>query len=296
MKKLDIKTPVDISNIDKLKSEAYDRIISDPIVHKYIKENEIPLSFVNDNLGLFLRMEQENKPCLKCKGYQFCKKEQVLKGYITYVESDESISYKKCSHYEDFLKIADSYVYRDFPDEDVFIESRDLNLIDPATKSLVLNVSKALKNNESLYISSKESLEIVSKVLIWATNQTLKTEHKVAFINASSLRDKIETLNHFDKDKYFEFENKIKTVDVLIINGLGNEESSNLSNFFKYTYLMDLFSYRQQHGLLTFVSSYYSLKELKEVYSGYNLKSKTDLLIKKINEHVKEIVFNSLLK
>lgn len=295
MKKLNIKSPINFNNknIDKIKSSVSDRIYQDPIINKYIKENEIPLSFVNDNLALFLRMHEENKACLNCKGYLSCPKSELEKGYLTFVDADENIYYEKCKYYEDFLDKISKYIYHDFNDCYTTLKFNDLNIKDSMSSMLATKISNALITNKSLYVFSKESIDIINRFFIASVNSYLKGGKKVAYIRSSTLKEKFERLNRFETDKYFDKFNELLNVDILVIEGLGNEESS---NFYKYSFLLDLLTYREKNHLLTFISSYYSLKELKEVYGGYNLTSKTNLLISKINELVEEVSFNTLVR
>ena len=295
MKRINIKTPINFLNndIEKIKSSVSDRIYQDPIINKYIKENEIPLSFVNDNLALFLRMHEENKPCLNCKGYLSCPKSDLEKGYFTFVDADENIYYEKCKHYEDFLTKISKYIYHDFDDEYINLTFQDLNFKDFQISRLIKKIKKSIDNSTSLYVHSKDSISIINKIYIATINGQLNNSKKVAYIRSSTLKEKFERLNRFETDKYFDKFNELLNVDILVIEGLGNEESS---NFYKYSFLLDLLTYREKNHLLTFISSYYSLKELKEVYGGYNLTSKTNLLISKINELVEKVSFNTLVR
>ena len=292
MKELKISSPVKLNNIDKLKSEAYDKIMNDKIVRAFIKEKEIPLSFVNDNLGLFLRMVEENEPCATCKSFQDCKKVNLQKGYLTFVDADETIYYEKCKYYKQFLEIANLYQYKDFPDEKIFLNYRQSDLVDQPTRTMYVMILKSILENHSLYISSKENMDLLTDLLISGVNSSIKNK-KVIYINSTNLKDKADRYNKYEQDKFFKLKDDVFNADILVIDSLGSEGNS---EFYKYSFLMDLLTYRNAHHSTTFISSYFDIDQLQEVYSGYNLMNKTKLLIEKIKEYFEIIKFETILR
>ena len=292
MKELKITAPVEISDIDKLKSEAYDKIMADKIVRKFIKEHDIPLSFLTDNLGLFLRMVEENEPCCNCKGYQFCKKVNLQKGYLTFVDSDETIYYEKCKYYKQFLEKADLYLRRDFEEDKIFLNYDSNDVKDPASKSMYYIIIDCIIKKQNLYVSSKENMDTLTDLIISAVNKTIDKK-KVAFVNAVNLKDEVERYNRYDQDKLFKLKEELFNCDILVIDSLGSE---NNSEFFKYSFLIDLITYRNTHHLNTIISSYFNLDALEEVYGGYNMRNKTKLLMDKIKENFQIKEFQTILR
>ncbi|MBR2998949.1 MAG: ATP-binding protein [Mycoplasmataceae bacterium] len=124
--------------------------------------------------------------------------------------------------------------------------------------------------------------------LMTLANYSINKEKSVIFVNSSELYDYMKKNVEKNNDLNSYIIDKLKNVDVLIIDDIGNEKQS---NWFLFSILYPIFTYRYNEEKIVCFSSIFSLLNLKK----YWLKSKeldsikVERLIDKINSLTNQI-------
>ena len=110
-----------------------------------------------------------------------------------------------------------------------------------------------------------------------------KMNVNTAIAKASDLFNNLASYDHSIVNEALEILEKIKNVPILFLTELGFEKKNTI---IKDTYLIPFLMSRQGKGKITFISSFYSINELGDLY--YKDRKSKELLSNTLNKIVEE--------
>ena len=284
-------TELEKSDMAQLRQEAKQKILANPFAIKVIDEQHVPESALMSNLSEFLRLCEENEPCLTCKSLASCPK--YMKGQqadLLHVGVNViDLIYHACQFKQAYDKYAQYYVYHDFDDDWMQVRLDDL-IINADRKCLIRGFTELLTGKcQSLYIFGKLGLG-KSYTCVALCNEFAASlgKGKVAYVNtrkiAGTLRD---MLFNKENDQFAAIMGQLKVVPLLVLDDIGSEK---ITDWSKEDFVYEVVVARQQKKLATIFTSDFSLAELQKLYDG---KEKNDLknerLFNVLRNYTKEI-------
>lgn len=258
---------------EKIRQEVMTRVLSSKSGSDFIKINKLNTEQIDDNLGTVKRMVDDLAVCEPCTSFHTCPKD--VKGYQIRLDTTSGkyfeVEYVKCSKLLEFERVANHYVYKQFPNQ--WIENRLSNLASNNYRAPLIKLSADLLTEriKSLYIYGKSGLgkSFISAAI---SNEFIEIKSgKVAFVNAHDLIEELRNLVYEDKPNYLLKVKELELVDLLIIDDLGNEK---ITEWSKEEVIFPLIEARLKTNKAVVVNSDYSLQELKALYAKDSIKAK----------------------
>ncbi|UWD34833.1 ATP-binding protein [Mycoplasma cottewii] len=279
-----------------------------PITDEVLLKNQDIL----DDFLLFYKECDINKECV-----QNPKGNQVN---IVFENGRFYIQNTACVHklqQQELDKIINNYLYTDFDVKDFSIVAKDyyfseltnqeFNLLTNNEKKEKAKILKyALENQKKgnykgiyLYGAPGVGKTYIFKIL---ANTFASKDYKVVFCTLRSVIDKVRRSFNATSKKGIEIVENLKNVDVLFLDDIGGE---NLSSWSRDDFLFEVLNYRMENKKMTFFTSNFSIKQLKE-----NLRIKTtnkkyadnidpsveDIKIERIVSRIKTLAFEKEIK
>lgn len=253
----------------KLKDELYQSLIKNKHVCAWLKRYDLPKAFIYDHTGKFSDWLKDVEKCDHCQGIAYCA--QKIKGQYMdlYMDKFLNVGIHRCDYFKEYEKDLSHGIY--------YIDSKlseaqlkiDLFTIDIDAESDEYAVSVAriinLIGNESpqkgLYLWGKPGVG-KSYLAAGVTNFYTKQKIRCAFVNVPKFIADLKMLFH----DHYAMEQKLmalRNVAVLVMDDIGGESVTAWS---RDDILLPLLDDRMEHHKLTFFTSNYNMKELKERY------------------------------
>lgn len=288
MQKINIRS-IRSKATEEYRHELAKEFINKKWVRDFLVKYELDEEYLIENLGTFIRVDDENKECEKCHGYASCPK--INRGFKTsYDPLNDEIMYVTCDKRNEYDIVANSYIRRDFYDDWVTKNMFDDFKINPQRKGIqmaLIQILNELTSNGLYLYGNPESGK--SFILATFANEMAKNGKKVAFVNVSSFLNELKNLFGTSNNEIEEKINDLMTVDFLVLDDIGGETFSAWSI---NDVLLKIIDHRNRVGLLTCYTSLYSLRKLEKEYATKT--SKATRLIQKIKAHSKELELVSL--
>ena len=271
MEKIKVNPP-EIDDIGKYRSNVYDRIMSDPDIHEFILQNHLDTDYIEENLTSFLRLLDENAPCHGCKGLDTCPK--VIKGYVSKIDLDHynDIVHSQCNYLIESEFIKSHFIRNDFDNAWMNVRLDQIG----SNPSRILILRKFMdrlqkKTSRGIYLYGGSGLG-KSYLMVALCNEFVHSlNQKVAFVNCRKVIDELRDKVINSKDEYVSLMEKLKKIDILVLDDLGAEKSTDWS---KDEVLFDILDTRSKANLFTFVTSEFSIPDLQELYGGNVIKNR----------------------
>ena len=274
--------------IEKNKGKVIDELLAKPFIRKKIEDLGITIEKFNEYLGYFVSYAEDYETCKYCKNLHNCNKEiKGMKMDIVLDEDGDLIrEFSICKYKEEEYKIKQNYIIRDFGDEylQANIESLDGRKGRIRLEKRICEID--LENSkEGIYVYGKSNSG-KSYPLIALCNSFVRRDKKCAFINVRDFIESLKSTFNTFGDEYNNLMNKVKNSDVLVLDALGDEK---ISEWVRDDVLSTILDYRYKNKLLTFVTSLYSIEEIKQLYydSGKNKSQSSKLKTEKFIEKIK---------
>ncbi len=277
-------------DIEKTKSKVIDELLSKPFIKEKVKKLNIDMKKFNDYLGYFLSYAEDYEMCKNCKELKTCKKE--IKGIKMDLVIDEygylSREYKLCEYQEEERKIKQNYLIKDFPDEynHISLDRLDGRIgrieLETALCSIEIGQTK-----QGIYAYGNPNTG-KSFPFIALCNSFVKNGVKCAFVDVKNFIESLKSTFNNSSGDYNELMDRVKNVEVLVLDGFGEEKAS---EWVRDDVLSTILDHRYKNKLLTFITSSYSLDEIKELYYDVS-KSKTNTNRLKTDRFIEKILQN----
>lgn len=272
--------------LNKRKSAIMDDLLSKKEIKDLVEKLDIGMEEFNYYLGYFVSYYEDKCFCKDCSNIEKCPKE--IKGMVLNLVKDENNSiereYTLCPNREEQRMMLKNYLIRDFSDELLKI---DLDNVENRKgrfkyekKLMEIDLDKA---DEGMYIYGGSNSG-KTYPLIALCNEFVKENKTCAFVEVKNFIDSLKSTFNNNKGNYDELMNTVKTVDVLVFDGLGEEKQS---EWVRDDVIGNVLEYRNKNHLLTFITSCFSIEEIEKLYnvskSNFDMgKIKTSKFIDKI--------------
>lgn len=262
------------AELEKLRSEAADELYHDVLISHILKKKGLDATFVDQNLSLLLRLKEEVKPCLTCPGIIKCPfKPRGIRRCIVEDDGLYDLGFERCPKTKDIQPLLDNYKVRNYPDEWLLLDlahlAKDAVSIEVSKKLLKINANP----KKGLYLRGKTGTG-KSYLMAALVNSLIKTYGMSAsFVNFSNYVDDCKRSlreSSYEPDFVDKTVNDLSEVDILVIDDLGREQSSEWTI---NQILFEILNNRMKKGKLTLITSQYTMGELMRIYGGMNIKN-----------------------
>ncbi len=254
------------SELMKAKSKIADELLAKKEIKDLIEKLNVSNEEFNEYLGYFLSYYEDRCSCKKCENIDKCSKE--ITGTIIKLSRDENGSivreYTLCSRKEQLRKMYSNYLIRDFNDELLKITLDNVENRKGRFKYEKMIMEIDLNSmEEGVYVYGPSSSG-KSYPLIALCNEYVSNNKKCAFVEVKNFIDSLKSTMNYNKDQYNDLMNKVKNVDVLVLDNLGEEKQS---EWVRDDVIGAILDYRNKNHLLTFITSCYSLDDISKMYN-----------------------------
>ena len=292
-----------MNKFDQIKN----KILENEHITKIIKKLNLNYAQIESGYDIFLKIieEQKNPENLEyITKVEIYDENTIIAISVPNSKLKEELKRKQFHLLDDITKLNESLIFENKSDKNKKEKTKlDKNIFYWEIKNLEKNDRlKALnwlaKNYIKLFIKDNIYTKGIylyggfgvgkTYFLMTLANYSINKEKSVIFVNSSDLYDYMKKNVEKNNDLNSYIIDKLKNVDVLIIDDIGNEKQS---NWFLFSILYPIFTYRYNEEKIVCFSSIFSLLNLKK----YWLKSKeldsikVERLIDKINSLTNQI-------
>lgn len=292
-----------MNKFDQIKN----KILENEHITKIIKKLNLNYAQIESGYDIFLKIieEQKNPENLEyITKVEIYDENTIIAISVPNSKLKEELKRKQFHLLDDITKLNESLIFENKSDKNKKEKTKlDKNIFYWEIKNLEKNDRlKALnwlaKNYIKLFIKDNIYTKGIylyggfgvgkTYFLMTLANYSINKEKSVIFVNSSELYDYMKKNVEKNNELNSYIIDKLKNVDVLIIDDIGNEKQS---NWFLFSILYPIFTYRYNEEKIVCFSSIFSLLNLKK----YWLKSKeldsikVERLIDKINSLTNQI-------
>ncbi len=255
--------------INNLKYKALNEIKNSKEFVDIINQFNLTDEEIMNAASKFLKVRDDKKSCLNCKGKCNKNPKQVQLDLVIYDNREIDIEFNTCDYYKRINELKKHYLYLDFPIEyleyDFSKELKD-NDYTNVRKKVLVKLIKILNDNVSkgLYIYGNNRIGKSFIAALFSKIYIEKTNKRVAFCNSSDLFQYLSDLNFSDKNALRESMESLIDVDLLVLDGFGNEYKS---DFVRDNYVYPLLISRLEKNKLTLITSNFKIQEIVDMYT-----------------------------
>jgi primosomal protein DnaI len=249
----------------KKKTSITDELLTKKEIKDIIKKLNVGMEEFDYYLGYFLSYYEDRACCKKCQNLDKCEKE--IKGTVLKLvrQDDNSLEreYTLCPKREEQRKIKNNYLIRDFNEEllNIDIDNMENKKGRFEYEKKIIGIDSA-NASEGMFISGPSSSG-KSYPLIALCNEFVKENKTCAFVDVKTFIESLK--NTFgDNKENTKLMDIVKSVDVLVLDNLGEEKQS---EWVRDDVVSTIIDYRLKNNSLTFITSCYTLGELEKMYN-----------------------------
>lgn len=283
-----MKVSVKTDKIKESKRLVKEELIDNPIIIKKMRDLNCSEKEFDDYLGYFLSYYEDKVCCDRCKNPKKCPK-QFDGIALDLYRSEFGIERKfsLCPARELERTIALNYQIRDFPNSYLSLTIED---IDTTYSRERTELEYAIFETDIEEITTSAGIFVYgpsgcgkSYPLIALCNEFVRDNKKCSYVETRNFLEALKN-NLNNKEEYFSLMAKVKEVDVLVLDNLGDEK---ISEWTRDDIISGILDYRIKNDLLTYITSSYTLEELVSLYEV----SKTNSEVGKIkaNKFIEKI-------
>jgi len=293
-----INLKYDNALLNKSNNETIDLINNNKDLKEYLISFNVSKDVILNSLPAIKRYYFNVSKCKNCDGLLNCKKEDKgISSYLSLTYDGKSLEDNlcPCKYLRVILNLLKNIQYCSYDRQDCFEKyyqvgkaiknnsNVDTSFVYLARLSYSLLKGKYTQDNfvKGLYLVS-ENLN-AENLFQGMTFLAAKMNVNTAIAKASDLFNNLASCDHSIVDEALEILEKIKDVPILFLTELGFEKKSTI---IKDTYLIPFLMSRQGKGKITFISSFYSINELGDLY--YKDRKSKELLSNTLNKIVEE--------
>ena len=262
-----MKVSVKMDKINESKRLVKEELIDNPIIIKKIKDLECTEKEFDEYLGYFLAYYEDKICCDKCKNPKKCPKQFDGIAMDLY-RSDFGIERKfsLCPSRELERTIALNYLIRDFSNTYLSLTIDDIDTSYSMERSAL---ERAIFETDIEDIQASDGIFVYgpsgsgkSYPLIALCNEFVRENKKCSYVETRNFLESLKNaLNN--KEEYFSLMSKVKEVEVLVLDNLGDEK---ISEWTRDDIISGILDYRIKNDLVTYITSSYTLEELVSLY------------------------------
>lgn len=236
--------------IDNIRKE----VLEDKEIKKFLQKNKITDQIFDINLPLFYQQKQANDICNACLGKKECQMDvYLMQSMLEYYHGNVNLKLVKCKYVdiinEDLLDMM--FFPKTYEDGEWYVSPKRKPIFD-AIAAYFANPKK----NKGFYIHGSFGTG-KTFILVKIARELTKKNIKVIFAYYPDLVRHIK--GSFANNGVEAIVNKLKNVDVLMLDDIGGE---NNSGYIRDEILGPILQYRMLGNMPTFMSSNYSMKDL----------------------------------
>ena len=283
-----MKVSVKTDKIKESKKIVKDELIDNPIIIKKMRDLNCSEKEFDDYLGYFLSYYEDKVCCDKSKHPKKCPT-QFDGIALDLYRSEFGIERKfsLCPARELERTIALNYLIRDFSNAYLSLTIED---IDTTYSRQRTELEYAIFETDIEDISTSAGIFVCgpsgcgkSYPLIALCNEFVRDNKKCSYVETRNFLESLKN-NLNNKEEYFSLMSKVKEVDVLVLDNLGDEK---ISEWTRDDIISGILDYRIKNDLLTYITSSYTLDELVKLYDVS--KTSSDVGKIKANKFIEKI-------
>lgn len=287
---------IDEKELKKIKNECFDRIIKDELILDIIRTNDIDVDFIKRHLYYFSAYLNDHKICSSCPGPSICKKKNShLCMDLTIDKKKDSVSfaYRVCKEERKISQVKKKFWLMQFENQCLYYSFKDcLKNFAFERHDVVKKMIEFVKNptEKGIYLSGDIGtgksfiLKLFSVYL--AKNENTKS---IIFVDCENEFKSLENCYNTTLEYFNFYLDQFKEVQYLFLDDLGKEFKN---DFVLSSILLPVVEYRLENHLPIFISSDYSLSEIKNAYSYISKNYKS---AKKLADMLSELVTETKL-
>lgn len=282
--------------IAKIQEKTLIEIKNDAFFRDFILQHALNDDEIIKSASKFIRFKEDNLKCQNCKGK--CQKglNQIQMNLVFDEDKREvDIEFNICDFYKKVNALKRMFYRIDFP-----IDYLEYDFKKELNNDFLLSRESVIKKLQSILVDdSKKGIFLtgnngIGKTFIFALFAKSFLENKkgsVAFCSSGDIFKEMSDLNFSDKNALNSLLNDLINVDLLVLDGFGDEYKS---DFVRDNYVYPLLSARLEKHKLTLFTSNFTIKEVVDMYTlSYSSKPKTKQLSVILYNLADEIVLSS---
>ncbi|QVK20555.1 ATP-binding protein [Mycoplasmatota bacterium] len=262
--------------------EIKKELLSNSVIDKLIRENNISNHEVESKLSELYRYVNEVTNCKGCRGLEECKMDIV--GFYPCLSADKSlinVEYKQC----DFYRVEYQRLKRKNQLVSMYMPRKDYVDFEPTKErgAIIDYITDFLQNDEymkGIYLHGKPG---VGKTrILTVTAKKVAKNKKVLFVNYPDfVREIKSSINEGTLESKVEY---LKNIEVLILDDFGDEGLS--SDWFRDEVLMPILQNRMSQKKPVFFGSNFSIKHLED---NFNSKVSDPVKVERLMERIRAV-------
>lgn len=293
-----IKLPkIDSDMLSSLQNKFLSEIKNEKMFDEFIKENNITDEEIKNSASKFLKVKEDKQKCVNCKGKCHKTPEKIQMNLVFDTETRlVDIDFSTCDFFKKINALKKEYLRIDFPLsylEYDYAKELTSNDFYKSRSQLIAKLNKILKENTSKGIFLKGNNKIGKSFImaLFSKKYLEKNNTKVAFCASDDIFKELMDLNFQDKDATRDLLNDLINIDLLVLDGFGNEYKS---DFVRDNFVYPLLASRFEKNKLTMFTSNFSIKDITDMYStNVASKPKAKQLSSLLSNMCEEVELNS---
>lgn len=283
----------------KAKEAKVKLLLKNPMIQKWKQTYQVDDAFIAAHSGRFQDYCDTLEKCKQCQGLDFCRQadqgnrlELVLDGMLQTIVVPCRYQQQKNEQFAHARK----YKQIDMPQDYLCVDISTLNMEQESNdyKMVVMQVMQLLMNenaNKGFYLWGKPGAG-KSYLAAGICNYYAKANHHVSFVNVPKLISDLKMMFH-DSLAMEEKINSICNVEILVLDDIGGESVTAWS---RDDILLPILDRRMEKKKLTFFTSNYRMKELKEKLALANGKQVEPMAAERILERISTLSCEIFIK
>lgn len=249
------------------KESAIQKLLSQPLVTNWIKDNKLPRSFIADNSQIFRKYVTNHLICVACSGATECKLSPKEYNQILVYNNHLDFALKPCRYsIKDKINHRNYFLRLDLP-ERWLLHGFD-NLTDTKNNKYRMTIKKI---NENLNKQPHKGLYLYGDVGVGKThllscvaNYYAKRKKWICFINMGMLSNRAK-MYISQPNLLEELMNDMMKCDILILDDVG---ASKMSEWIRDDWLNTVLNHRLERNKIVYISSNIDYQGLRKYFTS----------------------------
>ncbi len=243
-------------------------LLKDSRIQQFLNKNNKDEQFVRDNFSDLINWVNDIDRCRNCAGIEFCR--QPMRGKVRNIEIDETgyldDVYVSCRFMNEATRHMDhrnNYRFAHCSGSDYLIDLGNIDIRDENADYVkaFVKVTQSVNTDRGIYLYGQPGVG-KSYLMHGVANYYAKQNKRVSFVKVPLYFQELK--QSIRENDYFQvLIGHLRFSEVLILDDIGSES---ITAWTRDEVLFPILDYRMEHGLKTYFTSNYSLRELEEQY------------------------------